>query len=374
MKAVLVCAMLLTMLTGCGSRGWLPYAREMGDTALLRTMGLDGSGERLELTVSTGSRSGGQEALVLSAFGESIPAAALAVQSLGDSYVYYGHVDQLLLGEEVAVRGVGPVVDYLAREAELGLGVQLWAVRGGTAGQAIRTAGSRGAPERLAQLNTDSELGAANISRSAAELMTVLARGGSTYLPALELLNAREGDGGGGGEQTLVPNGYAILRQGKLVCWVDDETARGIELMEEQVFGQVADLTLSDGTRVSLTVDKVRTGCRPVFRDEELTGLDVMCTLSARVAQTGRRLNETDLEQLQQHLERMEGERVVQALELGQYWDADYLGLERRAQMARPDRKSAVQEQWEEVFRSLNIRVEVRGTVERSLGMMDAGG
>ena len=373
MKAVLVCAMLLTMLTGCGSRGWLPYAREMGDTALLRTMGLDGSGERLELTVSTGSRSGGQEALVLSAFGESIPAAALAVQSLGDSYVYYGHVDQLLLGEEVAVRGVGPVVDYLAREAELGLGVQLWAVRGGTAGQAIRTAGSRGAPERLAQLNTDSELGAANISRSAAELMTVLARGGSTYLPALELLNAREGDGGGGGEQTLVPNGYAILRQGKLVCWVDDETARGIELMEEQVFGQVADLTLSDGTWVSLTVDKVRTGCRPVFRGEELTGLDVMCTLSARVAQTGRRLNETDLEQLQRHLERMEGERMVQALELGQYWDADYLGLERRAQMARPDRKSAVQEQWEEAFRSLNIRVEVRGTVERSLGMMDAG-
>ena len=373
MKAVLVCAMLLTMLTGCGSRGWLPYAREMGDTALLRTMGLDGSGERLELTVSTGSRSGGQEALVLSAFGESIPAAALAVQSLGDSYVYYGHVDQLLLGEEVAVRGVGPVVDYLAREAELGLGVQLWAVRGGTAGQAIRTAGSRGVPERLAQLNTDSELGAANISRSAAELMTVLARGGSTYLPALELLNAREGDGGQSGEQTLVPNGYAILRQGKLVCWVDDETARGIELMEEQVFGQVADLTLSDGTRVSLTVDKVRTGCRPVFRGEELTGLDVMCTLSARVAQTGRRLNETDLEQLQQHLERMEGERMVQALELGQYWDADYLGLERRAQMARPDRKSAVQDQWEEAFRSLDIRVEVRGTVERSLGMMDAG-
>lgn len=373
MKVVLVCTMLLGMLTGCSGRGWLPYAREMGDTALLRTMGLDGDGERVELTVSTGSRSGGQEALVLSAFGDSIPAAALAVQSLGDSYVYYGHVDQLLLGEEVAVRGMDRVVDYLAREAELGLGVQLWVVRGGTAGQAIRTAGSRGVPGRLAQLNTDSELGAANISRSAAELMTVLARGGSTYLPALELLSAREGDGGEGGEQTLVPNGYAILRQGKLVCWVDDETARGIELMEERAFGQVADLTLPDGTEVSLTVDEVHTGCRPVFRREELTGLDVTCTLSARVAQTGRRLNESDLQQLQQHLERMEGERMVQALELGQYWDADYLGLGRRAQMAHPDRKNAVQEQWEGAFRSLDIRVEVHGTVERSFGMMDAG-
>ena len=371
MKLVLVCAMLLGTLTGCGSRSWLPYAREMGDTALLRTMGLDGGGERVELTVSTGSRSGGQEALVLSAFGGSIPAAALAVQSLGDSYVYYGHVDQMLLGEELLLGGVAPVVDYLAREAELGLGVQMWAVRGGTAGQAIRTAGGQGMPERLAQLNTDSELGAANISRSAAELMTVLARGGSTYLPALELLSAREGDGNEGGEQTLVPNGYAILRQGKLVCWVDDDTARGIELMEGQAFGQVADLTLPDGTEVALVVDEAQTRCRPVFRGEELTGLDVICDLSARVAQTGRRLDEDDLRQLQQHLERMEGERMVQALELGQYWDADYLGLERRVQMTRPGRKSAVQEQWEEVFRSLNIRVEVHGTVERSFGMMD---
>lgn len=372
MKIVLVCAALLGMLSGCSGRGWLPYAREMGDTALLRTMGLDG-GERVELTVSTGGRSGGQEALVLSAFGDSIPAAALAVQSLGDSYVYYGHVDQLLLGEEAAVEGVAPVVDYLAREAELGLGVQVWAVRGGTAGQAVRTAGGKGVSERLAQLNTDSRLGAANINRTAAELMTVLAQGGSTYIPALELLPPREGDGGEGGEQTLVPNGYAILRQGKLVCWVDDDAARGIELMEGQAFGQVVDLTLTDGTEVSLVVDEVRTDCRPVFRGEELTGMEVTCKLSARVAQTGRRLNEDDLRQLLQHLERMEGERMVQALELGQYWDADYLGLERRTQMVRPNRKAAIQEQWEEAFRSLALRVDVCGTVERSLGMMEEG-
>lgn len=371
MKVVLVCALLLGSLTGCGSRGWLPYAREMGDTALLRTVGLDAAGERVELTVSTGSRSGGQDALVLSAFGGSVPAAALAVQSLGGSYVYYGHVDQLLVGEEQAVRGVAEILDYLAREPELGLGVQMWAVRGGTAGQAIRAAGSRGVPERLAQLNTDSQLGAANISRSAAELMTVLAREGSTYLPALELLGAREGDGGEGGEQTLVPNGYAILRQGKLVCWVDDETARGIELMEGQVFGQVADLTLEDGTKVSLTMDNGRTDCRPVFREGELTGLEITCQLSARVVQTGRHLSEVDLERLQLHLELMAGNQMVQALELGQYWDADYLGLERRVQMVRPDQKAAIREQWKGAFRALDIRVEVRGTVERSFGMMN---
>lgn len=371
MKSLFACMLMLTLLTGCGDRALLPYAREMGDTALLRTVGLDTWEDGVRFTVSTGSRSGEQEALVLSASGPSIPAAALAVQSLGDSYVYYGHVDQLLVGEAQAVRGLTDLVDYLAREPQLGPGVQLWAVRGASAGQAIQTAGSRGVPQRLEQLRTDGELGAANLSRTAAQLMTVLARNDSTYLPALELLSAREGDGGEGGEQTLVPNGYAILRRGKLVCWTDPEVSRGLELMEGQVFGQVADLTLEDGTGVSLTLERARTGVRPVFRGEELTGLEVTCTLTARVAQAGRRLKGSELEQLRKRLEQMQGERIVRALELGQYWDADYLGLERRAQLARPDRKAAIQEQWEQAFRTLDIRVEVTAALERSSGMME---
>lgn len=374
MKSLLACVLMLTLLTGCGDRALLPYAREMGDTALLRTIGVDRVEDETTLTVSTGSRAGGQEALVLSASGPSLPAAALAVQSLGDSYVYYGHVDQMLVGEEQAARGLSELMDYLAREPQLGLGVQLWVVYGGSAAQAIETAGKQGVPERLAQLNTDGELGAANISRSAAQLMTVLARQGSTYLPALTLLPAREGDGGQGGEQTLVPDGYAVLRQGRLVCRTDPEVSHGIELMEGKNSGNVVHLTLEDGTGVSLVLDDARTTCCPVFQGEELTGLDVTCDLTARVAQTGRRLRSEDLQRLQQGLEQMQGERMVRALELGQYWDADFLGLERRVQLARPDKKERIREQWDGAFRWLDLRVEVRGRVERSYGMMDGTG
>lgn len=371
MKVVLACALVLGMLSGCTGRGWLPYARELGDTALLRTMGLDRVDEHVELTVATGSRPGGQDALVLSAAGASVPAAALAVQSLGDSYIYYGHVDQMLVGEELAVRGLGEVIDYLAREPKLGLGVQLWAVQG-SAGRVIHAAGGQGVPERLSQLNTDSRLGAAGLGCSAAQLVTVLAREGSTYLPALALASAREGDGGQGDER-VVPNGYAILRQGKLVCWADDETARGIELMEENAYGHVTVLSLEDDEAVSLELDRVRTRCGPVFRDGELTGLEVVCDLSARVVQTGRRLSEADFKRLQRHMELQAGDRIVQAIELGQYWDADFLWLERRAQLARPDRKADIRAQWGRVFRTLDIRVEVNGTVDRSFGVMSSG-
>lgn len=371
MKRVLACAWILVLLTGC--RGALPYAREMGDTALLRTVGLDRAQSGVELTVSTAGRFGDEEALVLSAVGRSIPSAAQTVQSLGDRYVYYGHVDQMLLGEELAAGGIADVIDHLARESELGLGIQMWVIRGGTAAQAIGTAGNRGVPERLDQLNTDSRIGAANLTRTAAELMTVLAREGSTWLPALEWVEAREADGGTG-QGTLIPNGYGIVRQGRLVCWVEDDAARGVELLEEQAFGRVSDLMLEDGTGVSLTTDRVSTTFQPVFRDGELTGIEVFCRLSVRVTQTGRRLSAADLEWLQFRLELLEGGRMVQAIEQGQYWDADYLGLERKVQMACPHRKAAIQEQWPGAFRGLDVRVEVHAEVERSFGSMDTVG
>ena len=371
MKGVLVFAAMLTLLAGCDDRALLPYAREMGETALMRTVGLDAEENGVVFTAATGSRPGGQEALVLSASGTSIPAAALAVQSLGDSYVYYGHADQLLVGEEQAARGLAELLDYLAREPQLSLGAQMWVVFGGSAAQAIETAGERGVAQRLDQLNTDGELGAANIGRSAAQLMTVLARQGSTYLPALDLQPTREGDGGQGSKQTLLPGGYAIVRRGRLVCRTDTEVSRGIELMEGENAGSVVDLSLEDGTRVSLVQDAARTVCRPVFQGDELTGLDVTCDLTVRVAQTGRRLKPKELEWLRQRLEQMQGERIVRAIELGQYWDADFLDLERRTQMARPAWKRHIQKQWDEVFRALSLRVEVRGRVERSYGMMD---
>ena len=126
MKKVLaaaLCGAVMFLLPGCGGER-LPYAREMGDMALMRTMGVDtgeGGAEQLHVTVSSGRRARGLQGeaeppLVLSAERESISGACLAMQGLSDSYVFYGHVDQLLLGEELAGAGVTQVLDYFARE------------------------------------------------------------------------------------------------------------------------------------------------------------------------------------------------------------------------------------------------------------------
>ena len=66
-------ALACLVMSGCGS---LPVPREMGDMALLRTMGVDSQEGELLVTVSTGPRARGlqgeqQPALMLSAQGRT---------------------------------------------------------------------------------------------------------------------------------------------------------------------------------------------------------------------------------------------------------------------------------------------------------------
>lgn len=372
--AVLGAALLL--LSGCSGQGVFPYAREMGDMTLLRTMGLDGTQTEVELTVSSGSRASGvgsekQDALVLSADGPSIGAASQRIQGMGDTFIYYGYVDQLLLGEERAALGIATVLDYLGRDAALGFGVQLWVVRGGTARQAIRSAGPEGVSGRLEQLQADSETGAAAISRTAGELMAALAQGGSTYLPALTLTPGREGNGGEGGEQTLQSDGYAVLAQGRLVGFVRNEAALGLELLEGQLSGRVEEVWLADGTQVTLSLTGAQVQCRPAFLAEQLTGVELMCRVSARVIQAQRPLEPEEVEALQRRLERQMGEHAARALELAQHWGVDFLGLKRRVGAAQPSRWAQIQTQWDAAWRELELSVTAQSVVERSVGIME---
>lgn len=378
MKSKMVAALsaAVLVLSGCSGQGIFPYAREMGDMALLRTMGLDGTQTEVELTVSTGSRASGvgaekQDALVLSADGPSIGAASQRIQGMGDTFIYYGYVDQILLGEERAAQGIATVLDYLGRDAALGFGVQMWVVRGGTARQAIQGAGTEGVSERLEQLQADSEVGAAAISRTAGELMTALAQGGSTYLPALALGPAREGDGGEGGEQTLRSDGYAVLSQGRLVGFVRGEAALGLELLEGQLFGRAEEVRLPDGAQVTLSLTGAQVQCRPAFLEDRLTGLELLCRVSARVIQSERQLKREEAEFLQRQLERRVGERAAHTLELAQHWDMDFLGLKRRAGIAQPSRWAQIQTQWDAAWRELELSITVQSTVERSAGIME---
>ena len=146
---------LLVALLGLGMAwGGLPRGREMGSMALIRTLGVDWEDGQYVVTASTGRRARGfqgeeaMEPLILSARRETLSAALAAVAAGSEQEVYFGYVDQLLLGRKLAERGALPVLERFIGEEELGLGAQVWLICG-QAKAAVTCGGEEGAEPRL---------------------------------------------------------------------------------------------------------------------------------------------------------------------------------------------------------------------------------
>ena len=129
------------LLSGCGA---LPRPREMGDMALLRVMGVDRGEGGPAMSAATGPQAPEQPARLWQGEGTSLSAAAQAIQSRSDRYVFFGYVDQLLLGEDQSRRGVEDIFAYVARDAQLSLAARLWIIQDGEAHGALEAGATRG--------------------------------------------------------------------------------------------------------------------------------------------------------------------------------------------------------------------------------------
>lgn len=320
MKALLLLPLCLLL---CGCDG-LPRPREMGDMALLRTLGVDGGEGAFALTASTGPRAKGtqgeeQPGLVLSAGGVSLTAARQELEEQGESRVFSGYVDQLILGEELAGQGGERVLAHLARDRELGLGAWLWVVRG-EASAAVNTGGDQGVERRLAALADRAGEDLPLAPRRAGEVYADLMEWGTAYAPLLDLQ-----------EETLYPAGYAVWKGKALAGLLEGENARGLELLAGRGEGQLLE-TVLEGQTLVLEVTNSTLTCR---RTED--GLGVTCRVEARLAEYERSPAPEELDRLKSWLEETCASRIMGAVEQLRGWGTDCAGLSARAALVDPE-------------------------------------
>lgn len=358
------------LLAGCRSTA-LPYGREIEHMALMRTMGVDSAQDGVTVTVSSQAQDGGrdqgsQPPVVLSQSSGTISGALLAMQADGASYVFYGHVGQLLLGETLARQSVRPALDYVLRDIEMRLDTSLYLVQG-EAGPAVSAPAMAGAEdgkapssaaEQLEAMEADAQLRSYATPRTVGEVLSELEERGASYAPALALTDEKEG--------TLMAAGYGILKDGVLQEWTDDEQAHGINLLEGQVNADVVELSMSSGEKVALRVVGATTRVTPVMNGEVLTGLRIVCDVEANLAEGPARLGPSKadtLTALEEALAQVEAARIRGALSLAQALDADYLGLEKRAGLAAPWHWDAIQRGWD--MAQMDMDLTVQAHIER---------
>ena len=372
---LLLAAAACAALAGSAPLDALPYAYEIEDTVLLRTLGVDVGTQSLDgvgVTASSGERpavgdSPGQAGVVLSAQADTVSAARTMMQSYGKDELFFGDVEQVVVGEGLAQRGLDDLLALMARDPELRLEARLWVVRGGSASDVLFGGEeSGGVDDRLDAMESNADQGAATLPRTAREALVDLARSGTTFLPALAQGPSRPGDGAEG-DTTVSTAGYALFRDGALCGWAAGEEAHGIHLLLGRADGGLLECAAPDGARVALLLTGVRTGYTPIFRGGALAGLEVKCKVEARLAEVrgGDALSREELAWLEAETARLCRTRMETALSHSRALEADYLNLRQRAALSAPWRKDELEQDWEEDFPGLtftvNVQVKVAG-------------
>jgi hypothetical protein len=283
------------LLTGCGG---LPTAREMEQGALICTMGLDREGEQVAV-LALAEQADGEQTQILTAQGSSLSAACENMERGSGTGVFFGHVEQLLVGNSAAEEGILPELDFLSRDKDLSLGVELW------------LAGDTSAARAFAENETP---GTAAVTRTAGEVYSELLERGCALVPVL------------GGEE------YGMLRRDGLAGYLTGEAARGTQLLEGKAEGDVLQLTAGE-TKAAVRILQSKT--RVVLSEDERE-LTVVCVVTAQLVQTEENLSQEERETLRCALQQRETSRVQEALAQMQGWNLDGLGLYDKGLLASP--------------------------------------
>lgn len=341
-KYIIIMYMALALLTGCDGRsaGW-----QTGNVTLVRALGVDLTGAGIDLVAWGGD---GER---LSAEGGSVADGLNRLKEMGTGFVHFGHADQILLGEDFARDKMPDLVDFVARDRQIGPGARLWVLRQDMPRDAADVAA------RLERLASAREAGTTR-SCTVTQLMRAIAEEGSTLAPALSWE-----------EEELRLAGYAVLRQGRLVGFLEGEQALGAELLCGQGAGQLVAVTLPDGAPVTLSVERASVCCEPLLAEGTLCGARLRCSVRLEVAQGAPLTKEQRREVVRQAEERL-CRRIVSTLACAQFWDADFVGLEQHLRAA-----CSAQEwngvDWARGFRTLPLQAVVSAEVAWPADVME---
>ena len=358
----------LSLLLLTGRRGVRSNYREVEQLLVVQTLGLDGQegGVSLSLAAKGDSEQGVRR---MKAPGSSVTAALDRVRSaVYEEELFCAHAERLLVGEKTAEAGLEGFLTWLERSPEMRLDLPLYVVRSDTAERAMLEVGDEqhglcdamDTADRAARRRGDCGL------TTAADIRRDGARFGSALVCALDLRPAAEQGGGEGGSLTAVPAGFAVLREGRLVRFLNTEQAIAAGILKNQI--GLSEITVSDrrGKPAVLELKEGRSRIRPVWEGGALRGLQVEVQLRGGVAELSAGSAPPDTDELTALLEEKLASAVSAALQASRELRADYLGLASHVERADPARFRALTQPFPDLLPELQLEVTVRARLDHA--------
>ena len=369
LAALLIVGLVLT--AGCWSR------RELNQLGIVLGTGFDlGEKGQVEVTAQIvkpdamkagGGKDGGgggqsSPVLILSSQGKSTFDAVRNFISVSSKRLFWSHNEIYIFGESLAIRGVGPVLDFLERNPELRREAALLVAKG----KAKDILTVPGGLEKVSAIEINHALFAANFLSKASKvdmhsfLLAYGSKATSPTLPAIELVTEF-------GKPKFMMTVMAVFKQDKLAGWLDETETRGLLWVIDKVKGGII-VVPSPGKAGKLSLEikqaKVKTaaklqGGKPeiTVEIEEVANLDEETTaVDITKPEIMSKINQAQQQAISQE--------VQTAVNKAQKLKADIFGFGEELHRANPQQWTKLKPSWDEIFPKLKIKVQVKTKIQ----------
>lgn len=387
---IILSATLIVSAAGCTSR-LLPMRREISDLRLVQVVGIDkpealsgyhsitiASKKMTDQGSGSGQSAGGNKSLVDTAEGRTLFEAARNIQTHSDKTIFWGHVDYYLIGEDAARDNISKYIDFFARDNEYHIDAKVYIVKGMTAKSLIEQFNKSDfyIVDKLDNMKELVKLLSLSESMKLSELMRYIdMHSGSARVPCIELVQ-REGSSG----QAVVDietSGYAILKDLKLVSFIDGKISRGVNLITNKVGTSIVVVKDLKGKDASLEITSGKTEVIPRFAGTELEEVTlkvkIKCNLG-EVQSQQRTFYDKNFKHMEAQLnETLENEMQL-VLDQVLKTESDCLDICDAIRLKTPIQWHRIESQWMQVMTRVRYRVKVESVIERSYELNEPNG
>lgn len=379
-KCLVLLLLTAFFLTGC----W--HIMQPEDLATISLMGFDKQKNDYIITLQIlnpgGIPSGGagqnasaeKPVRILVARGKTITEALHEANRYNPGHLFMGHLGAVVISEDIARKGMGTLIDALARSTEFMETADLYIARGMTAEDLLKkTTNLTPYPaEALRKIAIYSTMHTwTRTIRLNQVLQTISSNSGTLIIPGVrtgdpENPSTQEGD-------TFRLTGMAVLSNWKLKGWLDGKAAQGYMWIMEQIEHHGFSVPYRGGM-ISLESLPNRTNIKVHVTGKEVKEIEIQIKAIVRVSE----FKNLEMDALQDPFETKEElTRAVNqeikkmadsSLKKAQLLKADVFELGERVRMVSPSLWKQLSGKWdEEIFPDIPIQVQVHTTI-RNIG------
>nr|WP_192599684.1 Ger(x)C family spore germination protein [Sporosarcina limicola] len=380
---------IVPLISGCWSK------RELNELAIVVAIGIDKVGEEYEVTVqvvdpsevSASKSSGGRTPVVMyHAKGESMFEAIRKMTTVTPRKLYFAHIRMMILGEELAVQGIGQTLDFFTRDQELRADFYVAVADQSSAKEVLSILTPLEkipANKMFNSLKSSSEFWAPTVPTRFDELLKDLeSKGRNTVLTTIRIEgDPKQGTGKENAEKInnsvhLRYSDIAVFKNEKMVGLLNEEESKGYNYIRNKVKSTAGIIACPKGGIITTEVKDSKTKVKGKMAKGK-PRIDVTIRSDTSIAEVDCDINLQKTETIAE-LDKIASEKLKGIIEksldtIQHKYKVDIFGFGEAIHRADPKAWYKLEKEWEEIFPELEVKLKVDvktkglGTVMNSL-------